>query len=92
MRTQNILKKNAKASLNLVQEAVSAYLKDQDKFIEDLAKQHLVDKEHIQKMITHTSTYASTHCPSLENAIVHFKSMEVNEDYPPGDCLKLKEI
>lgn len=77
--TCNILKKNTKASLDLIREAVSAYLKDQEKFINNLTEQHLVDKEHIKKMIIHGSSHASLCCPSLANTIVHFKSKKINE-------------
>ncbi|KAG6886649.1 hypothetical protein C0992_002966 [Termitomyces sp. T32_za158] len=43
-------------------------------------------------MITHASTYGSTHSPSLSNAILHHKSKELNADCAPGKCWKLKVI
>ncbi|KAG6888716.1 hypothetical protein C0992_007675 [Termitomyces sp. T32_za158] len=53
MGTGNLLRKNTKASLEIVQKAVSKYLEEQNKFIEDLAQRHLVDKERVRKMIAH---------------------------------------
>ncbi|KAG6877552.1 hypothetical protein C0992_009704 [Termitomyces sp. T32_za158] len=92
MGTRNLLKKNTKAHLDLAQEAVSAYLEEQKKFIDDVSQRYLVDKECVRKMITHASTYTPTRGPSLSNAILHRKSKELNEDRIVGNRLKLKDI
>ncbi|KAG6875240.1 hypothetical protein C0993_010169 [Termitomyces sp. T159_Od127] len=92
MGTHNLLKKNTKAHLDLAQEAVSAYLEEQKKFIDNVSQRYLVDKERVRKMVTHVSTYAPTCGPSLSNTILHHKSKELNEDRIAGNHLKLKDI
>ncbi|KAG6875813.1 hypothetical protein C0993_007321 [Termitomyces sp. T159_Od127] len=92
MGTCNLLRKNTKAHLDLAQEAVSAYLEEQKKFIDNMSQRYLVNKEHVRKMVTHASTYAPTRGPSLSNAILHHKLKELNEDRIAGNHLKLKDI
>ncbi|KAG6892579.1 hypothetical protein C0993_003505, partial [Termitomyces sp. T159_Od127] len=60
MGTHRLLKKNSKSSLGAIREAVAEYLEDQKKFIDDLAREHLVDKERVKGMIINGSTYTST--------------------------------
>ncbi|KAG6877100.1 hypothetical protein C0992_010839 [Termitomyces sp. T32_za158] len=90
--TRTLLRKNTKASLDLVQEAVLVYLNKQEKFIDDLAQQYLIDKERIKKMIIHGLTYASARGPSLSNAILHYKAKELNENCVSGECLILRDL
>ncbi|KAG6894589.1 hypothetical protein C0992_005488 [Termitomyces sp. T32_za158] len=88
----SLLKKNTKASLNLVQQKINVYFEEQDAFIKDMAQIHIVDEDHIRKMISHASTLTSTRRPSIANTILHFKSQELNNGWPSGERLKLKEI
>ncbi|KAG6876454.1 hypothetical protein C0992_012915 [Termitomyces sp. T32_za158] len=95
MGTCTLLKKNTKESLDLVQEAVSIYLADQDKFIGEMAERHLVDKDRIKKMITHSLTSTLTCLPSLTNAIFHHKAKELNEEIendPEMDPSKMSKL
>jgi hypothetical protein len=47
--------------------------------IEELATQHSVTVQHIQKLVDNTSHYKKPHVPNLSNALVHMKAKELND-------------
>jgi hypothetical protein len=50
--------------------------------IEELATQHSVTIQHIQKLVDNTSHYKKPRAPNLSNALVHMKVKELNEGIP----------
>ncbi|KAG6879128.1 hypothetical protein C0992_005015 [Termitomyces sp. T32_za158] len=90
--THSLLKKNTKASLELIQQKFNTDFEEQDMFIKDMACIHIIDEDHIRKMISYASTLTLMCCPSIANVILHFKSQKLNNGHLPGEHLKLKEI
>ncbi|RDB20088.1 hypothetical protein Hypma_012876 [Hypsizygus marmoreus] len=84
--------KNNKANVASVEKEIDAYLMEQQRFIEEIADKYTVDAKIIKKKLINGSTYKTTRAPSLQNAIIHDKTVEMNEGRAPGDRLKLKEI
>ncbi|RDB14992.1 hypothetical protein Hypma_016135 [Hypsizygus marmoreus] len=84
--------KNTKANLEIIQGEINAYLTEQTNFIDKLANKYTVDARLIKKKLVHSSNYKSTRAPSIQNVIIHHKTMEVNKGHAPGDRLKLREI
>lgn len=62
-----------------LEDYLTAYLDQQQRFIEDTAKEFGVEQVVIQKKILHATTYVKQRKVSLQNALVHHKRMEVNE-------------
>jgi K+-transporting ATPase c subunit len=47
--------------------------------IKELATQHNITVQHIQKLIKNTTHYKKARAPNLSNALVHMKAKELNE-------------
>ncbi|KAF8054770.1 hypothetical protein FPV67DRAFT_1681830 [Lyophyllum atratum] len=73
-------------------EDVAAFHALREETVEELAKKHSFKPAYVRKALTHASSFKATREPSLQNALVHHKMLEVNQDRVPGNMAKLKEI
>lgn len=54
-------------------------MSDHSKALEDLARKHSVKVDYLQKLITNAPTFKKKRAPTLHNAMVHAKAMEIND-------------
>jgi hypothetical protein len=60
------------------QEDIALFHKEQDSKIQDLAKKHSKTVNSVHLLLTNATHYKKSHTPTLHNALVHYKSEEVN--------------
>jgi hypothetical protein len=73
-----ITEANKTARAHLMQD-IDAFLEDRANKIDDLAVKHSVKQDYIKKLINPTTTYKKQRAPTLPNAIMHIKAVEINE-------------
>jgi hypothetical protein len=60
------------------QEDIALFKKAQDSKIQDLAKKHSKTVSSVHLLLTNATHYKKSRAPTLHNALVHYKSEEVN--------------
>lgn len=70
-----IAKKKHKQLISDLDEALSNH----SKALEALAKKHSVKMSYLHKLSSHSLTFKKKRTPNIHNAMIHAKSMEVNE-------------
>lgn len=61
------------------QKEIDDYLKKQDEFVKEIAEKYGKKPIAIQSLLARASSFKPTRAPSLHNAKVHAKSLELNE-------------
>jgi hypothetical protein len=85
---QKVSTNRNKAARILLAEDITNLVATRKQQIEELATQHNVTFQHIQKLIDNTSHYRKPRAPSLSNALVHMKAKELNEGTrTPSFCI-----
>jgi hypothetical protein len=62
-----------------LQQDINAFNTERDNRILELARKHSKKPSYIRTLITSATHYKKKRAPSLRNALVHHKSLEVNE-------------
>jgi hypothetical protein len=76
---QKITADRNRAARVLLAENITNLVATRTQQIEELATQHNVTYQHIQKLVDNTSHYRKPRAPNLSNALVHMKAKELNE-------------
>lgn len=62
------------------QEDIALFQKEWDSKIQDLAKKHSKTVDGVHLLLTNATHYKKSCAPTLHNALIHYKSEEVNAD------------
>jgi hypothetical protein len=67
-----------KTNAQALQAAIDVFCAERNTKIEQLAKEYGKKAAYIRNLVTNATHYKNTRAPSLKNALVHHKSVEVN--------------
>jgi hypothetical protein len=73
-----------KANTQALQAAIDVFCAERNAKIEELAKEFGKKAGYIRGLITNATHYKTTRAPSLKNALIHHKSVEVNTSKSPA--------
>lgn len=62
----------------LLNNELHEFAKQQDELLVELAKRHNKKPEKLRAILTHSPSFKKKHAPTLQNALLHAKAMEVN--------------
>jgi hypothetical protein len=77
--TANAKRKLNKENANALKIETTQFLNHRDTEISRLAKKFHKSESHMKQLLTNQSNYQYTRAPSLRNALVHAKGLEMNE-------------